>query len=346
MKKIMIFVLMLLLVQIVNAVNVGIVVELDDGTVKTDCVNVALGTNGFEALGKSTLDILWSPESAFGSLICRIEGEGTDVSGNFCEYFGDFWNFNILPEGDNEWVHSPVGHNGPGECWNRDAFSFAGNYCGVDKDVLGYKFGSGGDEPPLKTYVQVCEKLDVKDIKAYVDGKKDSGADEDGGKIDVVPGSELELKIKLENLYTDNEDIEINDITIEGTLEGIDDGDDIDDKSDDFDLNPEKGKEVNLEFDIPLEVDDDSYDLIITIEGENENGFPYSKEIEFEVEVDKEKHDIIFNKLDFLSSNAQCGSSASLKVKAVNVGVNDEAVKLAILNEELEVNIQDSFELN
>jgi hypothetical protein len=94
-----------------------------------------------------------------------------------------------------------------------------------------------------------------------------------------------------------------------------------------------------------LEVEEDSYDLAVTIEGENENSFPYSEEIEFEVEVDKEKHDIIFNKLDFLSSNAQCGSSASLKVKAVNVGVNDEAVKLAILNEELGVNIQESFEL-
>jgi len=38
---------------------------------------------------------LWSPESAFGQLICKINGEGTDIQGNFCAYFGEFWNFNI-----------------------------------------------------------------------------------------------------------------------------------------------------------------------------------------------------------------------------------------------------------
>ena len=101
-----------------------------------------------------------------------------------------------------------------------------------------------------------------------------------------------------------------------------------------------------LEFDIPLEVEDNEYDLIIEIQGENERSFLYSKKIEFEVEVDKEKHDIIFNKLEFLDSSAQCGSSANLKVDAVNLGTNDETVKLVISNEELGIRIQEYFELS
>ena len=349
MKKILLiinFIFLIGIVNVVNAANIGIVVEFNDGSVKTDCVNVPSETDGFQIVEKSIFNILWSPESPFGSLICKIEGEGTEISGNFCEFFSDFWNFNILPDGDNTWIHSPVGHNAPGGCWNRNAFSFGGHYCGIDKDVLGYKFGSGGDEPPLKKYNQVCEKLEVKDIKVYVNGKKEAGADEDGGKIDVIPGSKLELKIKLKNLYTGDEDVEINDITVEGTLEDIDDGSDIEDEANDFDLNPKKDKEVSLEFDIPLEVEDNEYDLIIEIQGENERSFLYSKKIEFEVEVDKEKHDIIFNKLEFLDSSAQCGSSANLKVDAVNLGTNDETVKLVISNEELGIRIQEYFELS
>jgi len=347
-KTLLIIINLFILVSVINIVhaeNVGIIVKLSDGTVKTDCVNVPSGTDGFQILEKSVFDILWSPASAFGNLVCRIEGEGTDISGNFCEFSGSFWNFNILPNGGSSWIHSPVGHNGPGGCWNRDGLSFGGHYCGVDKDVLGYKFGSGGDEPPLKTYEQVCEKLKVKDIKVYVDGKKESGADEDGGKIDVIPGSELELKIKIENLYTDDEDVKIEDITIEGTLENIDDGDDLDDESNDFNLRADKDKEVSLKFNIPLEVEEDDYDLTIEIEGENENGFPYFLEIEFEVEVDKEKHDVVFNQLNFLDDNVQCGSSASLKVNVVNLGANEENVKLLISNQELGINIQESFEL-
>ena len=220
MKKIIFafyFVFFLFLINLTYAADIGIVVEFDDGTVKTDCVNVPENSDGKEILDKIVFNILWSPTSVFGQLICKIEDEGTEIEGNFCAFSGEFWNFNILGYGSNSWLHSPVGHNGPGGCWNRDELSFGGHYCAVDKDVLGYKFGSGGDEPPLKTYEQVCEKLKVKDIKAYVDGKKQSGVDEDGGKIDATPGSKLELKIELENAYSDDEGIDVEDITVDGT---------------------------------------------------------------------------------------------------------------------------------
>ncbi len=332
--------------NIVHAENVGIIVEFSDGTIKTDCVNVPSETDGYEILEKSVFDVLWSPESSFGQLACKINGEGTNVSGSFCEFFGDFWNFNILPNGNNEWIHSPVGHNGLEGCWNRDVLSFGGHYCGVDKEVIGYKFGPGGNEPPLKTYEQICEKLKIEDIKIYVDGKKEAGADEGGGKIDAVPGSKLELKIKLENLYEDNENVRINEITVQGILEQIGNGDDIDDEINTFGLNPEKSKEITLKFNIPLEVEENDYDLKVEIDGENERHFPYSKKIEFEVEVDKEKHDVIFNKLEFSNNNIQCDSSANLKVDVVNLGTENEEIKLVISNQEVDINIQEDFELS
>ncbi|MAE42943.1 hypothetical protein CMO93_04170 [Candidatus Woesearchaeota archaeon] len=342
MKKIRIlfvsFVLMVFLVQITNAANVGIVVEFPDGSVKTDCVSVDASTSGHDILQKSTLDITWSSEGLYGYALCKIDGVGDEVAsaaGNCVWDPNLFWAFFILD--GNAWQIASVG---------------AGSYTAVDKDVLGFA-RSGFDflfnpteEPPLKTYEQVCEKLDVKDIKVYVDGKKESGADEDGGKIDAIPGSKLELKIKLENLYTDDEDVDIEEITIEGTLEDIDNGDDIEDDADDFDIKAEKDKDVTLKFDIPMEVEEDDYDLIVEIEGQNENGFPYSKTIEFEVEVEKEKHDVVFDKLEFLESSFQCGQPANLKVKVVNLGTEAEEVKLVISNQESRININENFELS
>ena len=52
-------------------------------------------------------------------------------------------------------------------------------------------------------------------VAFYVDGKKEAGADKDGGKIDAIPGSEIELKITVENLYGRNEDADIKDILID-----------------------------------------------------------------------------------------------------------------------------------
>src|SRR3989338_6815507 len=186
MRNILIFAgVILTMINAAYAADVGIVVELEDGSVKTDCISAAEDTDGYELLQESAFDILWSPESSFGQLICKIDGEGTDVQGSFCEYFGKFWNFNILNYGEDSWIHSPVGHNGQGACWNRNENSFAGHYCGFDKDVIGYKFGEGAEEPPLMTFEQVCENLGVKSLKAYVDGKKDGSADEKGGKVEA-----------------------------------------------------------------------------------------------------------------------------------------------------------------
>lgn len=313
---------LILLIGIANsayAANIGIVVEFNDG-IKTDCVNVLDGSDGFEILENSLFDVLWSPASSFGQLVCKINNEGTEIQGNFCQFSGEFWNFNILSYGSNEWLHSPVGHNGLVGCWNRKVTSFIGHYCGVNKDVIGYDFGSAA-EPPLMSYEQVCEKLKLKDIKVFVGGKKETGADEDGGKIDVIPGSKLELKIELENLYTENEDIEIEDITVEGTLEDIDSGNDIEDSVSSFDLKAQKDKKVALEFNIPDQVDDEDYELIIEIEGENERGFTYSKTIEFEVEVEMVKEEVVFEE-SFLGNDIQCIPSLNVKCNSSNNSSN------------------------
>ena len=343
-------VLIFVLMPYAYALKTGVVVDVD-GDIYKGCVLTEKGNSAYDVLKKFD-DVNDDIKMKFDGVITNtpflrsINGiEGKALGDN--KFSG--WNFWISDKDDN--FKEPP-ELAPG--WGMGI----GDYKVENEiDVIGVNFAITEFNPDWTVKVkpqkpeyirhsELCEKLKVKDIKVYVDGKKEAGADKDGGKIDVIPGSKVELKVKLENLYTYEENINIEEISVEGTLEDIDDGNDLDDGVDEFDLKPEKKKEVTLKFDIPLEMEDGDYDLIIEIKGENEIGFPYSDTIEFEVEVDKEKHDVVFNQLKFLEGNVQCGSSANLKVKVINFGTNDENVKLTISNHELGINIQESFGLN
>ena len=62
--------------------------------------------------------------------------------------------------------------------------------------------------------------------------------------------------------------------------------------------------------------------------------------------MDKEKHDVVFSKLEFSDSKVECGSAAKLNVGAVNLGTSDENVRLGIVNQDLGIDIQESFKLS
>ena len=64
--------------------------------------------------------------------------------------------------------------------------------------------------------------LEVEDIKGYINNERASDIDEDGGDFDVKKEDNIELTVRLEN--TENTTTQAR---LKGTLENIDDGDDI-----------------------------------------------------------------------------------------------------------------------
>jgi hypothetical protein len=282
-----------------SAAEVCVVVYYPDQTADGECIDISEGSDGKEVLDATDLDILWTPDTIWGQMICKINGIGTDVQGSTCEYSGDYWNF-VLKDGD-EWGHSPVGLNGGDKCWNRD-FSFSDwstivHYCAEDDDLIGFAFGGAGTAPDM---------LLIDDIKIKVDGKK-SNADEDGGTIkDVEPESKIEIEVKLENLYPDDTNIEIQDIEVEVVIEDIDDDDDIEEESGETDIDAEDSEDIDFEIDIPLEVEDDSYDMTLTITGEDEKGISYEKIIDYRLKVEKEKHKLKFTNIELFPKTIDC----------------------------------------
>ncbi|MFH2027924.1 MAG: hypothetical protein ABIJ08_02185, partial [Nanoarchaeota archaeon] len=217
MKKILMILICLLSIATVSAAEVCIIAQ-SDGWTKTKCVDVDENTNGYEAIKKTGWDINWADYGSMGHFLDNIEG----ITGTT----NDFWNFDILS--DNGWMSSPAVFDGVGSCWNRDFNSASGYYCAKDGDVLALAYGP---------WVTMPNMLKIDNIKIYVDNDK-SSANEDGDRIkDVMPQSKVNIKMDVENLYSDEMDVAIEEISIEGVIKGIDDDDDIEEESETIDLD-------------------------------------------------------------------------------------------------------------
>jgi len=193
-------------------------------------------------------------------------------------------------------------------------------------------------------------KLRISDLDVKIDGGTDKNIEDeaDGYEIskEARPGSYVEFEIEIENLYTDEEDVDINDIEIEITIEDIDDGDDLDEETDEFDLRPEDDTTETLSFRIPLLVDDETFDVIIEVEGRDENGINHRIVKNFVLEVEKERHDVQITRFTLNPSTVSCERTAFLDVRVLNLGKDDEDnVRLEISNGDLGLNFVDEFEL-
>jgi len=336
MKKTFLLILMLLMtISLVSAANVGIVIEFPDGIVHKECVGISEDNNGYQVLERSSLAVEWSEYVGWGHFICGIAGIGGTVSGGICMPDEGYW-IASLPTSVG-WQNLPVGMDTPGEFWNRDFSSYNGHYCAKEGDILGLIIGNLGDTPDVYyDFLEVCEnKLAVKDVKIYVDDDKNS-ADEDGGKIkDVLPGSILDIQVKVENLFTEDEDVEIRNIQVKAIIEEIDDGDDEEDEADDFDLDPEDEDTADLRLKVPYDVKDKNFDMTLTVEGTDENGAKHKVKILYDVNIEKEDEEVTIKRIELDPEFVECRRTAELYLKLINTGQDDLDCSVEIRNTDL-----------
>ena len=137
------------------------------------------------------------------------------------------------------------------------------------------------------------------------------------------------------------------DIEITVTIDGIDDDDDLEENGEIKDLKAEKDDDATIEFTIPLEVDEGDYDVLIEIEGDDENGTAHAVEYELELEVQKEDNEVRFLRNTLTPSEIKCGRTVQLSTTVINTGADDEDdVSLEVTNTELGVNFRETFDLS
>lgn len=140
----------------VSAARVGVLVNFPDGTVKTACVEPADNENGYDVMQKTGFSLLWAGPSIYGHSLCRIDGVGDDVSGDYCFWSGKYWRFFIADQG--AWSYMPVGWDAGESCWSGDPNSYDGHYCAKDGDLLGYLYGEFDLNvfPAYKSFSDIC----------------------------------------------------------------------------------------------------------------------------------------------------------------------------------------------
>lgn len=190
------------------------------------------------------------------------------------------------------------------------------------------------------------QALEFSDVDVKV-GSKTSKNLIDGDTIneEAEPGDDVEFRIEVKNNFTDGEDLEIEDITVEAVIEGIDDGDDLDEEiSSDFNLRAGRDKRVTLKFQVPLEVEEDEFDVIIRAEGDDENGTNQEIEMRLILEVQKESHLLKITKMSLSPSEVSCSrKNIQLAVTVLNIGNEDEEdVTLQVSNTDLEIDLEEN----
>ena len=207
-------------------------------------------------------------------------------------------------------------------------------------------------ELPSKTLFSVKANvgggLEIEDLDVFlVTRKSESGNDldvPDGKKLnfddeDVGPESELRFNFNIENTFTDEENIDINDITVKVTLEEIDDGDDIEEESNEFDLDSDKNEDVNVYVNIPLSVDVGVYDVVIEVLGDDDDGNEHTAQMNLKIDIDKEARDVVISELSLFPKKIKCSGSSTLTATIKNIGSRiEEEAGIGILNDDLGIN--------
>ena len=207
-------------------------------------------------------------------------------------------------------------------------------------------------ELPSKTLFSVKANvgggLEIEDLDVFlVTRKSESGNDldvPDGKKLnfddeDVGPESELRFNFNIENTFTDEENIDINDITVKVTLEEIDDGDDIEEESNEFDLDSDKNEDVDVYVNIPLSVDVGVYDVVIEVLGDDDDGNEHTAQMNLKIDIDKEARDVVISELSLFPKKIKCSGSSTLTATIKNIGSRiEKEAGIGILNEDLGIN--------
>ena len=166
--------------------------------------------------------------------------------------------------------------------------------------------------------------LSIKRIRFDFDGKGDTVSDGEKVDFDVSPGSKGTLRIEFENLYDDNrEDIDIDNVDVDVTIEDIDDGDDID-ESFDFDIRAGDTEEITLNFEVPIDADEDTYTVDIRADGEEDNGRSVSASARVEFEVQRERDDVRITRFATTPSTVSCDRQIVLGVEITNYGSDEQ----------------------
>lgn len=189
------------------------------------------------------------------------------------------------------------------------------------------------------------QALEFSDVDVRV-GSKTSKNVKNGDTIneEAEPGDAVEFRVEVKNNFTSAENLEIEDISVTVTIDELDDGDEVEEESKEFDLKPGNDKRVTLKFQVPLEVEEDTFNVEIEAEGDDENNTDQRIVMKLKLEVEKESHMLKITRKTLSPAEVACSrKNVQLGVTVINIGNEDEEdVKFHVLSEDLGLDIKEN----
>jgi hypothetical protein len=174
----------------------------------------------------------------------------------------------------------------------------------------------------LPITVKLPSKLSINRVDLDIDGR--DRVVSPGVVYEVEPGDSFDVDIEFKNLYTFQQDIDIEDIDVDIEIKRIDDGDELDDEEEISVLRAEDTKDVDFDFIIPLEADEGKYTVSIKAVGRDLRGQSHSANLDFQIDVEKQLHDVRILKAELLPRTVDCNRQSSLDLEVKNIGRDDE----------------------
>jgi|TARA_B100001964_G_C14257394_1_gene613211 hypothetical protein len=204
--------------------------------------------------------------------------------------------------------------------------------------------------------------LQIEDLDVFLTTRIQRSSDgslksESGNDLDVVDGkqlrfdnenagpeSELRFNFNIENIFTNDDDIDINDITVKVTIEEIDDSEDIEEESDEFDLDSGDNQDVDVIIKIPLAVDVGLYEVVIEVIGDDNDGNDHTAQINLKLDIDKEARNVIVSKATLFPVKVKCSGTSTLAATMKNIGSREEnEAGIQIINSDLYINFEKQY---
>ena len=176
--------------------------------------------------------------------------------------------------------------------------------------------------------MQAVNQLELK--KATLECGDTSKRIKDGTDFeDLKPDTSCSIVVEVENKFSDKDsdddktgDIDFDEADVE--IE-VDDSDFDVDEDDSVDPDPDDTDEVTLDFDVDEDVSDGSYDLIIRVIGQDDNGAWHGEQWEASLKIDRLKHDLQIKNAVMNPTKMDCeGGQVKVDAKIINLGKRDE----------------------
>jgi uncharacterized membrane protein len=164
---------------------------------------------------------------------------------------------------------------------------------------------------------------------------------------ELSPGEEFDVEIEFDDAKFDTEDIDV-----EMTIYDFDEGDNLDEDSEKFDIDDNNDYDLDFNLEVPLDVNDAKYNVLLDIDGNSDdddyNNFRYYVYYEDAIDIEKdESYDAGFNFVRFEPETPLCGGSVTITTEVINTGrnkLNEMYLKLKI--DDLEISERsESFDL-